>query len=228
MKWKYVALIPWLAGSLAQAQNTKLLKAPFGKDVMHLVPEGEQYRYSGFRPGKVHFVSGATSSATLNYNLLNQEMQFINPVGDTLSIAQEKALDLIKIGEQQFYYRPTIGYLEVLAEVPLLTLAVHQLIEVTEDGRSSILLADPVSKKQNSQSTADQRTRNLKLSKKNVYFIMDKNKRFHPAQRTTFYRIFPEHKTSIRNYIQEHHIRFDQPEALTEMITYCSQLTNSQ
>lgn len=224
MNWISLLFIILYLGSHAHAQDTQILEVPTGNNIIHLIPEKERYQYDQFQGGTVYFVSGVSTSAAMNLNLLNQEIQFINPVGDTLSIARREALDRVEIGKQLFYYRPTIGYLEILADFPALKLAVHQLIEVTQEGTNNPILADPVSKKQNTQPVAAKRIRTLILTEKKEYFIMDKNKSFHPARRTTFYKIFPDYKTSIRNYLQEHHIRFEQEEDLTQFLKYCSRL----
>lgn len=221
-------LCAWLSSStISLAQNVKTLEAEAGIDVMYLVPEHERYRYDHFQHGKVRFNDGNTIVATLNYNFFNQEIQFINSSGDTLSIARKHVVDYVKIGKQLFYHYPTVGYLEVREEFPSIALAVHQFVQAVRNKEGKVVLHDARSKSYDPLSAWGNDQDRLTLITEQAYFIIDKNKHFYPAQRSSLYRIFPEHRTVIRDYVRKHRISFEREEDIIKALQFCSQLANS-
>ncbi len=218
----------WLgSNTMSLAQNVRTLKVEAGTDVMYLVPEHERYRYDHFQRGKVHFNNGNTIAATLNYNFFNQEIQFINSTGDTLAIAQKYTVDYVKIGEHIFHYYPTVGYLEVQEEFPSIAFAVHRFIQAVRNKEGRVVLNDPLNESHNPLSALGNDQDKLTLATGQAYFIIDKNKRFYPAQRSSFYRIFPEGRTTIKAYIKKHRISLDQEEDIRKLLRFCSQLASN-
>ena len=217
----------WFGNStILWAQSVRTLEAEAGIDVMYLVPEHERYRYDHFQRGKVYFNDGNAIAATLNYNFFNQEIQFINSTGDTLSIARKYAVDYVKVGEQLFYYYPTVGYLEVREEFSSIALAVHQFIQAVRNQEGKVVLHDPRSKSYDPLSAWGNDQDRLTLITGQAYFIIDKNQRFHPAQRSSLYRMFPEYRTELKSYMKKHRINFEQEEDMIKLLRFCSRLAN--
>src|SRR5215210_5503561 len=90
----------------------------------------EIYRYPNFKEGKVYFLDGGLSVGKLNYNFISEAMQFINPTGDTLSLADEATIKYITIENDTFYYDK--GYLEGLINSGSVKLAIKQKIKFTD------------------------------------------------------------------------------------------------
>lgn len=221
----YLVLSIWIGNSTMMfAQGVKTLEAKDGRDAMYLVSANERYRFNEFQHGTVHFNQEKAITARLNYNFFNQEVQFINVNGDTLSIAQKYAIDRVRIGEQLFYHYPTIGYLEVLDRFPSVALVIHQFVQVVRNQEGKVALLDPRSKSYDPLAAWGSDHEKLTLTATRAYYIVDKNKKVYPVQRASFYRIFPRHKTSIRDYVRKHRIRFEQEKEIVQVLQFCSQL----
>lgn len=215
------------------AQEAKLIKIKAGEDIQTAVAFTDKYRYSQFKDGKVAFFTGATTAGKLNYNLLLGEMQFIGPSGDTLSLANESTIKEIKIGENQFYYDPKNGYLEVKADYQSIKLAIKQLFRVAgiekiggyqqSSAVSSIknysILATGNSSVKRLEAKGD-----IVLSKENLYFFIDQNSRFYKANKSNLLKIFVKNKKTIETYVREESIDFDNEESLKKILLFCSQL----
>ena len=193
---------------------------------MYLVSASERYRFAQFQHGTVHFNDGRAIAARLNYNLFSQEIQFVNVTGDTLSIAQKYAMDRIRIDGQLFYYYPTIGYLEVLERFSSVVLVVHQVVQAVRN-QGKVAQLDPRTKSYDPLSVWGNDRERLTLTTAQAYYIIDKNKKVYPAQRSSFYRIFPDNRTAIKGYIKKHRISFDREEDINKLLHFCSELANS-
>lgn len=75
------------------------------------------------------YLNGNFSAATFNYNLLLDEVQFINQKGDTLTLGREPALLSALIGESTYLYNHSKGFLEVAADFTSFKLGKRQKLE---------------------------------------------------------------------------------------------------
>src|SRR5436305_8078222 len=74
-----------------------------GEDIKESLPDSIKFLYPQFTSGLVYFKDGKISKAQLNYNLLVEEMQFIDNGNDT-AIANEATIKFIAIDTDAFYY----------------------------------------------------------------------------------------------------------------------------
>src|SRR6476620_2149997 len=95
------------------AQRPKTYTVPPGVEVKDIVPAREIFQYPNFIQGIVVFRDGTSAPGKLNYNRLVAELQFIDPKGDTLSLAHEKNILVAIVGNDTFYYNE--GYVRQLA-----------------------------------------------------------------------------------------------------------------
>jgi len=89
---KYVAVIfvlCWYNFNVSAQKNKRYTVNP-GQKIFEVIPQSDIYKYPEFTVGMVLIKDGTFASAKLNYNGLLGEMQFIDPRGDTLSLADEK------------------------------------------------------------------------------------------------------------------------------------------
>lgn len=101
-----------------------------GQEIKEAISPGVRFRYPAFVSGIVYFKDGTNSQAPLDFNLLNEEMQFINPNGDTLSIDNEATIKYITINNDTFYYSKV--YLELVTSNPTVKIAKKQRLKVGE------------------------------------------------------------------------------------------------
>ncbi|MGB3780889.1 MAG: hypothetical protein WA960_21175 [Tunicatimonas sp.] len=217
--------VVWVVtGAVVFAQNEKTLEVEVGTEVMYLMPEEERYRYNHFQRGKVHFKDGSAVSANLNYNFLNQEVEFINTTRDTLSILRKYALDSIQVGEHSFYYHPTEGYMEVEGKFSPVKLAVHRFVYVVQNKEGRVIFHNLADNSHDPMSALGNDQRKLTLLSGQKHFIVDKNHRFYPAQRSSLYRVFPQHKTAIRSYLKKYRIDLKREEDIIKVLQFCNQM----
>lgn len=199
------------------------------------------YRFDDFQRGTVLFSNGKSATSQLNYNNLYSEMQFITVEGDTLSVVPEPMIEYVSIAEQGFYFHPDFHlYLEVLYESPVLSLTIYRRYQIFDRNKEMINgfvdsdrrfyenmifefdnrdLSESLFEFFNRPSKQD-----LRISFQESYFFVDKNQRIHPATRSNLWKIFPEYRQDLREFVNQHKINFSEGEDLLEMIAYCQQL----
>ncbi|MFN8347677.1 MAG: hypothetical protein U0X91_21915 [Spirosomataceae bacterium] len=215
------------------AQEPKLIKVKAGEDIKAAVPMADKYRYLQFKEGVVHFFTGATVPAKLNYSQLLGEMHFISPSGDTLSLANESLIKDVTIGETQFYYDSKNGFLEVVADHQSIKLAVKQMFRVAgleklggyqqSSGVSSIKNYSILATGNSSVKTLEAKG-DVVLSKEKSYFFIDQNNRYYKVNKSNLLKIYVKHKKALETYIKEGGIDFDKEESLRKILAFCSQL----
>src|SRR5437016_6079067 len=112
-----------------RAQIKKTITVKAGSSIAETLTPEDIYRYPEFTYGIAHLRDGKVLGAKLNYNLLIQDMQFITPKGDTLSVISE-TLDYITINRDTFYFDNR--YMELYLGHPRIKLALVQWIRMTE------------------------------------------------------------------------------------------------
>jgi hypothetical protein len=86
------------------AQKQKRYTIQPGESLFEVVPKDEMYEYPSFQNGVVYFRNGAKSVARLNYNFINEEILFVSPANDTLTILNPNEVKSVSIGSDQFFY----------------------------------------------------------------------------------------------------------------------------
>ncbi len=71
-----------------------------------------QYLTESFQEGSVFYIDGTRSTGKLNYNLLVDEIHFIDQNNEIKALANQKDITNITIGNRVFRYSPKIGYAE--------------------------------------------------------------------------------------------------------------------
>lgn len=86
------------------AQTPKYYTVQPGQNMREVIPSSDFYEYSQFERGFVHFKSGARSQSRLNYNLLYEELFFVNMQGDTLTLVNPEEVKVVTINKDSFYF----------------------------------------------------------------------------------------------------------------------------
>ncbi len=222
-----------LATSTLLAQNTDKFRVKSGEEAEKNIPASYKYRYETFRNGSVSFYDGRSATARLNYNVLLGEMQFVDLTGDTLSLADEQAIQHIRIEENTFYLDPKYGYLEVVAQYPAVKLALHQsFATVSKEKKGAYDQSTGASSIKNYNSYASGNTRLQKLepdgdvliAREVTYFLVDENKRVFRANKSNVLKIFSKHKKAVSTYLDEKDVDFDKEEDIRQLLQFCSEL----
>ena len=170
------------------------------------------------------------AEAKLNYNHLVDEIQFIDPKGDTLALANEKTIKLISITNDTFYYGP--GYVRLLAANSIVKLAGKKIWAVGDTRKigayntanSSSFITTYSSYTEHGKSFDLTIMEDMDLRKVEHYFFGDKYNAFVLATKKNLLTLFPKQQRQIQTYLKENKIDFNRKEDLEKVVQFLAQL----
>ena len=234
MKIGIITTIYFLISAASFAQNAgNIYKVKNGTDVSKAIPFEERYQYDSFLNGKVYFRNGKISTAKLNYSLFHGEVQFINLLNDTLMLVDNDFIDRIEIGHDIFYYVKKNGHIRQKNNFGKIILAEKQKLVITGkekysayDQYSATSAISSYSSFNNGNGVALGLKGNDKaiLRRKSVYYFIDQNHRFYLAKRTSLFKIYPDQKTILNNYIKENKVNFEDEKDLVDLLQFSTSL----
>ncbi|RDC66046.1 hypothetical protein [Adhaeribacter pallidiroseus] len=216
------------------AQNAKYTKIKADNDAVKKIPNNQKYAYADFKLGSVAYNTGNVATASFNYNFLLDEMHFISPEGDTLSLANEYLVKLITVGQDTFYYQPKVGYLQVVASYKPVILVVKQTMRILRnekqagyDQSSAVSAIKQFSfyLDQNGQVKKLQPKGNLLLTKENSYYIVDQNFKVFRANKAAILKVYAKYTDKINTYLKTNKPNLRQETELKQLLQYCQKLT---
>ena len=214
------------------AQDSTFVTIKTGQSVKDVLTSADIYHYPQFTNGKVFLRDGTKAAGKMNYNRLYGQMLFINPIGDTLALADEKNIKFIVIDKDTFYYDG--GYLRlignggvvkltekqiwVLADIrkigthnrPTTTVAVTSFSSYT-DGRDAAKSKDLIMNE------------DVVLRKETHYYFGDKYNLFVPASKKGLLQLFPKEQQEIDNYLKENKVNFNKKEDVEKLYQFLLQ-----
>jgi hypothetical protein len=195
-----------------------------------LTPE-KIYQYPEFSIGKIIFRDQTSTGAALNYNYLNSEIEFIDPMNDTLAIAKHQMLNIkrIEVNKDTFYYDN--GYLQQVLQVPLGKLAKREMLIILTkeklgayDLPTSTVGVEAMTTFRDyygSENAATLRIReSITLDYRNQFFFGDNNYSFLPANKKNLLKVFHSRKEMINNYLQENNVDFRNIDDLKKLLLF--------
>ena len=196
-----------------------------GEKIAEKIPQHEIYSYPEFVSGKVYLINNTYSVAMMNYNSLFGEMQFINLKGDTLSLADEKMIELIIINKDTFYFNE--GYLKLVFNEGKVKLANKKIIRFAnrqklggfgESSQSSIETYGVLS----NQSYLKELVANevITMVKDSVFYIKDDLNDFKVVNKKTLLDIYLRNEKDLKNYLKEKKVDFSNEEDIKKLILY--------
>ena len=166
------------------------------------------YKYPAFTGGKMYYKDGSTGRGLMNFNLIFQEIQFLNSDGDTLAIADVDSIKFIAIKSDTFYYRK--GYYQKLGGVSEAGPFVKQTLKFVDEqrfgpndkvsGATKIVSID-----KNSDFFEHQLGVNAEVifAKRSAYFFIDKGK-FFELNRKNIDNHFGKKIPGLEKYFADH------------------------
>lgn len=194
-----------------------------------LTPE-KIYHYPQFTYGKIFFRNNTTSDARLNYNYLNGEIEFIAPNNDTLAIAKEQMLNIVRVAidTNTFFYNN--GYLELVAENAVGKLLKKQMFDVVKrekiggygqpSSTSAIESYGSFTQTYGEQAFNLKVRENITLVLKTNYFFGDQYHVILPANKKNIYKVYRSKKSLIDLYLKENDVDFKKPEDLRKIFAF--------
>jgi hypothetical protein len=202
------------------------------KQASAVIPFQERFQFENFRKGLVTKITGTKTEAKLNYSYLNGDILFIAASRDTLSIADVNLVKNVAIGETIYFYDPKYGFAEIIADhndVKIGKRSQWALVEYQNSNNYEKMEA-PTSKqttfvKMPANNKIESLT-NLTLKPQLSFFLIDKNNRFHMAQRDSFLRIYARNKKKVATYLNSHDVDYRNESDLRKAVAYCTSLTD--
>ena len=222
-----IFILAFCCRSHAQDSNI-VIKA--GKSFTESVSMTDLYQYAQFITGKVFFKPGDSAMAKLNYNKLLNEMQFIDPKGDTLDIANAATIRLIRIDTDVFYYDN--GYVQLIKDTNGIKLASKQTLVMTgKEKIGAYGMANPTSAIDSYGTLIDPRgiyklvpREDITLTKKTQYYFGDKYNHFIWATRKNLLREFSKVSKPLNAYLKENNTDFNNREDLEKLLQFLAGL----
>jgi len=211
----------------AFAQNTETIKVPAGHDIAEAISAYGIYRFPAFEKGSIFFRDGKMGRESFNYNILNDQLMYIDQKGDTLAIAAPEEIKKTAINGTVFYYDKK-GWLEAVEETPAASLLVKRRIRLHYEKEGAFGIS-------NSTNGIDSYTSfvsgnasyhlyvsdEVTVKKITNYFLLTKDDRFLPASRANFLSLFAKNKSQIDRYLDTHKVNFSKEEDLRQLLAAC-------
>jgi hypothetical protein len=200
------------------------------KQASVVIPFNERFQFENFRNGFVNKQSGKRSEAKLNYSYLFGDILFIGSSLDTLSISDVHLVKNVSIGESIYFYDKKCGFVEIIAEHDGVKIGKkRQLVLVDYEQLASFDRVGSLAAKP-SQATfvgmpgkvSIENITNLTLRSQSVYFVIDKNNRFHVAERDSLVKVYARSKKKVLAYLNTHDIDYNNENDLKKAIEDCS------
>jgi hypothetical protein len=177
------------------------------------------YRFPAFAQGMVFLRNKDTVSISLNYNVIRNEMQFINEQGDTLKLKDPLTVTKIFINEEEFYYNKEkwVQKIETKAGVVpgywtkvLVELKVNKPDFADYDQRERKVWMEGYS--------------NFDVHTKDFYFFGDGYGNFIKATRSSLLAYFEKQAPLIKRYLNTHPADFNKLSDIRQVLQFCDTL----
>jgi len=211
------------------AQTTERIVIKAGEDISAALSSHGMYRFATFKPGIVKFKDGTFGKALLNYNVILNDIQFINPNGDTLALTDISLIDTIRIDSSVFYYEK--GYVQVINDYKDIKLVMRQVNTFQYLKKGALGLPNPTVHTFSYEQVPSESYNGTRLLinedivvlKEISYYLVFKKYRQTPAVYEGFLKAFPGLKQEIHQYVNENKIDFKLEGDLNRLLKFCSQ-----
>lgn len=187
-----------------------------------------QFLFPAFHDSKVLLKSGKVQNLRMNYNSLTETMIYISD-GDIYDLTNPGQVDTVFIQNRKFI---PVGkaFHEVLkgGVMPLYCQTKSELKPVGRDaGYGSKSLTSAITSYANISSSGA--NYNLKIppdyevNTRVIYWI---NKTVSFETERQFLKLFPEEAEELKAYIKKNRLKFEKPDHVVEMVSYCAELIN--
>lgn len=197
------------------------------------LPSHARYLYPQFSQGTVHLRNGQTATARLNYQLQLREIQFLNPKGDTLTLANTGTVRRIELNKDTFVYDQNGQALQVLGDYGPVALAQHHSLQVANVEKEVAFRQSSSLSSVTNYSTYPTATGSIAqlemkgdvvYSRRRVLYLINQNGLAAPPSRKAVLKLFSGHKTEIDRYLRDQPVQFNLAEDLQRLLEFCAGL----
>lgn len=208
----------------AAAQSTQTVKVNAGDDIAAAISSNGIYRFPSFVSGDILLKNGNHGTQLLNYNILSDQMMYIDKKGDTLAIGIPDQIQKIIISDTGFYYYKK-GCVEEIAYTPTASLVVERKVSVHYQKKGAFGNSNGVGTGIESYTMlpAAASTYHLTVNEDAVirkaitYFLFTSEGSLLPANKNNLIRLFPKNKENIESWLNTHKINFNKQSDLADL-----------
>jgi hypothetical protein len=218
-----LAALVFSSSVLAQKEQPIVVKS--GRDVKDYFPYKERYRYQEFLPGKAVFKSRVFSEARWNYNLLNDDMEFLRGK-DTLAVNNNKNdISYIVIEADTFVYDN--GFIEIISDGSVkVGIKKHFKLNELQKTDSYGIASAASSRESYGSMPVDgnyykfRATTDMVFQKTTEYYLSRSFRDFVPYRKNYVLKLFPEKEDKIKGFLKSGKIDFDSEIDLIKLTSY--------
>jgi hypothetical protein len=212
MKFVVITIGVLVVSSLLAQDQPKLYTIKSGETVQGTLKFNDIYQYPEFRTGQVIFKSGKVSWASLNYNTLAGEIQFVSTKGDTASLANEETIRVVAIGPDSFYYSK--GCIAIVKDFSTFKIGSQERFKIANREKISTfgMATNTASIDSYLSFGGDGQwyklavRENVTLMKERSFFIADRFNHFSPLNKKQVYKMFSRYSNELDQFFKSENI----------------------
>lgn len=210
------------------AQKYESVTVKAGKSIKDYFTPAERYLYPNFTEGKGYFKNGRVIPCRFNFNLLTDEIEFIQS-NDTLLISKKEEINAIVVAQDTFYYHD--AYLQMIRS-GLLSVYIKRSIviqNVLKQGAMGTINRSSASDSYNfvitGQRSVDlKQTEDLVLQRKDEYYYSTSGSDFFLFNKKNIIKIMQGREERIKNYLKSNKVDFEAREDILRLADFVSNL----
>jgi hypothetical protein len=210
----------------AIAQSAQTIKVNAGDDIAAAISPNGIYRFPAFTVGTIVLKNGNQGTQLLNYNLLSEQIMYIDKNGDTLAIGIPDQVKKITIQDTGFYYCNN-ACVEEIANASAVSLVEERKIFIDYQKKGAFGNSDGVGTGTESLTILQAAGASYHLSvnqdaviKKWVsYFLLTSDGQQLPATKSNFISVFVKNRDSIQTWLINNKVNFNKEQDLVKLFT---------
>jgi hypothetical protein len=194
--------------------------------MLERLPDSAKYKYPSFTKGNIFYRNGSQAYANFNVNLLLNEIQFLHPNGDTLSIVDQESIRFITIGQDSFFCKKEIvqlmpGYSPLkLGRSEKITVLSRERVGAYGESSGTTSITSFGSLSANDQVYQLKANENILLKKQTTfYFIRNDFLTFLTATKSNLLQMV-KNKDGVQEYLRNNDIDFKKEGDLKKVLEF--------
>jgi hypothetical protein len=201
------------------------------------VPVSIQYIFPEFTAGRVLYKNGVSAEGKLNYNMLLEEMMFVDDANRQMVMDNVKEVNMVTIDGRRFYPYGSQKFAEELTggAVRLRVLRRGSLMKHSKEaGYGSSSATSAIDSYSSISGAANQKAAltekgNVLVTVSRIYYLVSSGGKYTAVKnQKTFIRQFPTFKTEIENFTKDQSVDFANQKDLISLLAYCNALLQSK
>jgi len=203
-------------------------------DINTQFTQNAQFLFNSFQKGIVVFENNTQTSAILNYNILSNDIYYID--NEKFYVLSPESLDHVFICNKKFYSYNNKVY-ELIYNKKLQILVGREVSWEEFQGRegaygakspntvgSNLNTLDVTNISEDHSYLVNLRDNEDKEITINLNFKIKYGNNFYSTSKRSFYKIYPNHKKKIKQYIKDNNLNLNRKSDLIKLANYCNDL----